>query len=1609
MTPHTAQFSLGVIPLPGSKPHPEEIFEGDQLNIKLDSGDPLAPSLIVTTPLWVTWQRSQYLGEFFDLIDPATYIWSPINGVGGRNVISNYTLTDADVGRSVRAVLQYQDSQFIQKTTYTPPVSLPIQNVDDSPVSTLRVVGGLAQGQLATLTGSLSDADFLSRLPTATVPTEIYAGVEPEWVRRYEWYAVSDGSGRRIEEASTHAFLPGQDEAGSTLEVRVYYWNPDGQSEETITVRASSPVQNVNDLPTGFVWIEGYDGVPYEHDDLIARADLADLDGPETIIPSWQWYANAVPLADATQETLRLTAAHIGKEITAKAFYVDRYGAAETFLSPTTGKVVNRDDEFQIVAKFEIDGEQEQGKTVSLSGAISDADGIVNSGYRWWIEYHDGRSAEPVAYGKSLTLNEEIWVGNRLVGEFWFVDGFSPDIKSVEVVSGDLIKNRNDLPLGGILISGGLKQGEELTTVVAFTDADGVQPDSFEWQWFADGRPIGETQTQHEGKLTLTQAEVGKRISLTLNYADNGATPTTETLTYNAPRIVEDINDPAEGEPIVRVVGAPEDPWGLTPVKESDLLEVNTSGLSDPDGIDEKSFRFQWMQNNQPIAGATSRQFMPGQLHVGSEISVLVTYSDGGGYVQTITAKSAGLIENIDDLPSGWLRIEGVPPSGLIEGVKVTVNTEIVDEDFSASDGKVPRDNLIYQWWVTPPNSETSERFPVPSEADGSFVVPSRLTGELSVTVSYLDPSPDEPGRITDFGDRTIGTINRINHPVTGTIELIYYESTYSEIRADSPAQGQTVFAVGKNLADEDDFDKSPEISDWQWFANDIPITGATSDWLVLDQFVVGKRISVQGSYSDEAGFAESLKSAESEPVINLDDPADFSGVALLGPLAFNEISQGARIKVQGIVFDLDEANGTVPAEKLHYEWMIAQSPDSEFSPIPNADSAEIMLPEDCLVGSIVKVRVSVGPRGSDYFDFDPLTVIGKQDGPGVAIISGESRERSILEVNIVDPDGVDKSQPIVFEWTAYDPESRSVVLVGDGSYRLALDSSLIGHEISVVVNYTDGAGFGELARGKSANIIENTNDFAEGNPTINWDTTEGLEFPAQGQTVWVDWSVVEDRDGLPTDQADYSIQWLLDGVAISGETGQTLLLGQKYAGRELSVRINFTDRYGSLETVYSEQVSILDVDDPTVGEIKVEGDLTVGNTIRAVNALSDPDGIDQKSVSYVWKINDEEIATGPSLLLSRSMVGANLSLTTSWVDNFGRDNQISQIIDRPVESFSLSGNVFHWRSLALMNDVTIIAVESGTSEDSNYSENKLNGILELRNVFCEPSSLFGDIWLNPVSPTRSAEFSITESLEWTFEPIPESSSFWETRSVADVDGRVNISSVSDQATTEAVRLGKIRSSFENGGGERRFRIQDFMIDGVSQPDFDTIVAAARSGHETTGLDGAFAFPGVDYGNYKLKASYSGPANNAIDMEDLLATLKISLGRNPNPDLDGSDTARPLPVSPFQVLAADFTNDGHVDKDDVAQLALAISSKEADRSADWFFTDPEAGAGQPVENFQRTNSNTNLVAILRGDVDGSWKPVDSAWSSVQSFPTYQFEAGSIESQLPEWYFGLIQT
>jgi CSLREA domain-containing protein len=531
-----------------------------------------------------------------------SYQWTRNGAAIAGATGSTYTLGDADVGTSVRVVVNYTDGQGAAESLTSAAVG-PIANVNDAPSGALVVNGAPTEDQVLTAdTGSMADADGLGAFS-------------------YQWQR----DGVDIGGATGSTYTLGDADVGTNIRVVVSY--TDGRSTaESLTSATVGPVANVNDAPTGAPVVTG---TPTE--DQVLSADtgsMADADGLGVF--SYQWQRDGLNIAGATSSTYTLGEADVGTTVRVVVSYTDGRGTAESLTSAAVGPVANVNDTPSGVLVVNGTPTEDQVLTAHTT-SIADADGLGAFSHQW---QRDGLNIAG-ATSSTYTLGDAD-VGTNIRVVVSYIDGRGTAESLTSAAVGP-VANVNDAPSGVLVVNGTPTEDQVLTAhTTSIADADGLGAFSHQWQRSSDGGTTWSNVGADAPTYTLGDADVGAQIRVVVGYTDGGGTA--ESLTSTALGPVANVNDAPTGAPAI--TGTP---------TEDQVLSADISAIADADGLG--AFSYQWTRNGAAIAGATASTYTLGDADVGAQIRVEVGHTDGGGTAESLTSTALGPVASVDDDP----------------------------------------------------------------------------------------------------------------------------------------------------------------------------------------------------------------------------------------------------------------------------------------------------------------------------------------------------------------------------------------------------------------------------------------------------------------------------------------------------------------------------------------------------------------------------------------------------------------------------------------------------------------------------------------------------------------------------------------------------------------------------------------------------------------------------------------------------------------------------------------------------------------------------------------------------------------------------------------------
>ena len=665
------------------------------------------------------------------------------------------------------------------------------------PTGSVVFTGTASQGQELTATNDIKDADGIGALT-------------------YQWMA----NGVDISGATFSTLMLTQSLVGKVITVKASYTDSKN-TFESISSTQNVMIANVNDSPTGSVAISG---TPTQGQSLSATNSLADADGLGVV--SYKWLAGGAEIAGATTSTLTLTQAQVGKVITVKASYTDAGNTPESVMSNATTEIVNVND--APTGNVVVSGKSEQGQVLTASNTLGDADGLGTVSYKWLADGVEILGATTSAY--TLTQAQ---VGKVIYVKANYIDGGNTpeSIASTQTVA---VTNVNDSPTGSVAISGTPTQGQTLTATNTLADLDGLGVVSY--KWLSGGAEIAGATTS---SLTLTQAQVGKVVTVKANYTDAGNT--LESVISNATSVIANVNDAPTGT--VTIAGVS---------KQGQILTASNT-LGDIDGLGTVSYK--WYADDVEIPSATDSTLALTKAQTSKKITVKASYTDGGSTMESVTSNPTNLVEISNNLPTGDVIVEGTIAQG--ETLKAFNNLKDVDG--------MPKE-VSYQW--------LAEGKPIFGAVDSTFVIGQGQVGKIiAVRADYTDNLGNKESVVaTKYTAKVEYGPNGI--PLSPVVEEGTSSPPIAGNTNDRPTGVVTIvgraiegvtLSINNTIADADGLGEM----NYLWLRDGAAISGATTSTYKLTQADVNKAMSVKASYTDKEGTNESLTSVETVKVEN--------------------------------------------------------------------------------------------------------------------------------------------------------------------------------------------------------------------------------------------------------------------------------------------------------------------------------------------------------------------------------------------------------------------------------------------------------------------------------------------------------------------------------------------------------------------------------------------------------------------------------------------------------------------------------------------------------------------------------------------------------------------
>ena len=460
-----------------------------------------------------------------------TYQWIANDGSADTDIQdatdSTYTLVADDEGKTVKVRVSFTDNAGNVETLTSTATNSVAARPNSAATGAPTINGTVQVGETLTAdTSGIGDADGLNNVSYS-----------------YQWVANDGTADTDITDAADSTYTLVAADEGKTVKVQVSFTD-DAGNEETLTSAATDAVASLPNNPaTGVPTITG---VVQVGETLTAETiSIADADGLDNAVFSYQWLADDADISGATGKTYALTEADEGKTVKVQVSFTDDAGNEETLTSAATDAVASLPNSPATGAPT-ITGVVQVGETLTAeTTGIADADGLDNAvfSYQWLADDADISGATGKTY--ALTEADE---GKTVKVQVSFTDDAGNE-ETLTSAATDAVASLPNSPATGVpTITGVVQVGETLTAeTISIADADGLDNAVFSYQWLADDADIsGATGKTY----ALTEADEGKTVKVQVSFTDDAGNE--ETLTSAATDAVASLpNSPATGAPTI--------------------------------------------------------------------------------------------------------------------------------------------------------------------------------------------------------------------------------------------------------------------------------------------------------------------------------------------------------------------------------------------------------------------------------------------------------------------------------------------------------------------------------------------------------------------------------------------------------------------------------------------------------------------------------------------------------------------------------------------------------------------------------------------------------------------------------------------------------------------------------------------------------------------------------------------------------------------------------------------------------------------------------------------------------------------------------------------------
>ena len=1038
-----------------------------------------------------------------------SYQWLSNDGSSDTDITgatdSTYTLVAADEDKTIKVRVSFTDDADNEETL-TSTATSSVAARPNSPATGSPTITGTAQvGETLTAdTSGIADADGLTS------------------VSYYEWIFDRTGLTWIIASPWSTYTLVAADE-GTTVKVLVSFTDDAGHLE-TLTSTATEEVsfavqqQRANSAATGGPVVSGTAQVG---ETLTADTPgIADADGLTNVSYSYQWISNDgtsdADISGATGYSYTLVADDEGNAIKVKVTFTDDADNDETLTSAATASVISAGGG----ASGQSDSEGVSYITVEVTEDTSDPNSIVTNFTVDWSDADDcstnyntylnvkphtqpGQETSGSQHHLGSAASDATEITKALTGMQGHVEGFDVEVYCGTDTSGRKLSKvdipssygrpktgtySSESPLSALSVSDGTLTpafrsytssytvpdvaNDVTRTTITATPEDGYAVEFYEWSGTPSmglvvyspgpwGPPSGLSEDCDPGyRDTLgPQPELTDADSNTAGFQVDLYDGVNYVMLRVYPTAICDIGENyflgitrAEGSvsltrPNSLPVGGP----GIRGLLRSSLaggnsrgpsgnpwvgvsLDAIVDGIIDRDGSDTATFSYQWLADDAEITGATGSSYTVTNSDLGKTLKVRVDFTDDRGTEESVTSEATRVVKLANIVPTGKPVILGSLEVG---------QTLIADVSSISDPNGMTNATLSYEW----------VNFYGPVRDRDEYTLVDRDGGRsgMWLWVTYTDDAGHEE-RVTS---ESIGVVApRPNSPATGTPAI-----------TGTAQVGETLTADTSGIADADGL---ANVSySYQWVSNDgtsdTEIPNATDSTYTLVASDEGNTIKVEVSFTDDAGFEETLTSTATASVVSASEGASGQGSTQNSPATGAPTISGTAQVGETLTADTSGIADSDGLASVSYSYQWIRNDGTSDTDITDATgSSYTLVAAD--EGNTTKVKVTFT---DDADNDETLTSTAtssvaarpNSEAAGAPTISGTAQVGETLTADtsgITDSDGL-TSVSYSYQWISNDGTSDTEIRgATDSTYTLVAADE--GKTIKVRVSFTDDA-----------------------------------------------------------------------------------------------------------------------------------------------------------------------------------------------------------------------------------------------------------------------------------------------------------------------------------------------------------------------------------------------------------------------------------------------------------------------------------------------------------------------------------------------------------------------